>query len=92
LRPFIDIVEHHHFDLILVGMSLATEVCLTLHFERLEHYHISPSNRFKAVIDEYSRAKNSDQTGLRLLRSLHHQQESSLVGQATLAVERDTNS
>ena len=72
-------------------MSLATEVYLTLHFERLEHYHISPSNRFRAVIDEYSRAKNSDQTVLRLLSSLH-QKESSLVGQATLAAERDANS
>jgi hypothetical protein len=51
----------------------------------------SPSNRFRAIIDEYSRAKNSDQTVLRLLSSLH-QQESSLVGQATLAAERNANS
>ena len=51
----------------------------------------SASNRFRAVIDEYSRARNSDQTVLKLLSSLH-QQESSLVGQATLAAEREASS
>ena len=51
----------------------------------------TPSNCFRAVIDKYSRAKNSDKTVLRLLSSLH-QEESSLVCQATLAAERDANS